>query len=144
MTGLRRAAGILVLAVLALPSCGSDGGPSAPVGRQFIEVDGERIPASQFVAAVQGLCTVIAFAGTDSQAAEDTFDDQVHASLHDIGAAVDDVDRPAAASLLKAKNRVEADFKGGTVSQDNLRELLDATHAALRTLSVSAPECPAS
>ena len=57
-----------------------------------------------------------------------------------------DVDRAAAADLLRAKQRVEAGLAAGALSDGfaaDVETLLEATRDALSDLGVSSPACPA-
>jgi len=61
-------------------------------------------------------------------------------------AATEVRDRGAAADLLEAKQRVEADLAGADLPPefaDHVGALLDATGAALDTIGLDAPDCPA-
>jgi hypothetical protein len=63
-----------------------------------------------------------------------------------IAAAVEEVDRAVAAELLEAKQAVEADLTEPVLPAgfpDHVGSLLDATRAALDTLGLDAPDCPA-
>lgn len=110
--------------------------------------DGEPAPDptgadARWLAAVDGLCASIAEAG-DPAAAERAFFDRSHDALHEIAAAASEADREAAAALLTAKNRVEADFRDAPTRQElegHLQTLIAATVDALTALGVNAPGC---
>ena len=138
--------GVVVALVLSASSCrdsreGSEGsGPTIVLAGESAPV-----PVSRLTGAVEGLCTAVGQAPDGRRAAEATFFDESHATLHVVARALEDVDRPAAAALLEAKQRVEADFSGGLASggrvADDLRLLVDATRAGLARLEVQAPAC---
>ncbi len=138
--------GVAVALALFTGSCQDSGGGSEGSGPTVV-LPGEPapVPVSRLTAAVDGLCTAVGQAPDGPRAAEATFFDESHATLHVIAGALEDVDRPAAAALLEAKQRVEADFSGGLASggrvADDLRILVDATRAGLTRLEVQAPDC---
>ena len=140
------AAVVSVAVALSTGSCRDSGGGSEGFGATIV-LGGEPapVPVSRLTAAVEGLCTAVGQAPDVPRAAETTFFDDSHATLHVIARALEDVDRPAAAALLEAKQRVEADFSGGLASggrvADDLRILVDATRAGLARLEVSTAAC---
>jgi hypothetical protein len=94
--------------------------------------------------AVHGLCEL--GSATDHAEAEAIFLDRSHETLHVIAAATEERDRGAAADLLEAKQRVEADLAGADLPPDfaaNVMELIEATRAALEAIGLDAPACPA-
>lgn len=79
---------------------------------------------------------------TGPSAAEALFFDRAHERLHEIAAAVEQVDRAAAGRLLEAKERVEAGI--GTLPHSfasNMEGLLEATRAGLAELGLPSPGC---
>ncbi len=107
--------------------------------------DGTR-EASQarFQRTVAALCTSAEQAQESRAAAKRTFEDRAHGPLHELAAAVEVVDRAAAAELLRAKNLVEIDFAGSTggrVLERELLDLLDASAQALTALRIEIPGC---
>jgi hypothetical protein len=138
---------VVVVLALALTagSCRSEtaGGPAEP--GTTVVLAGEPVPVSRLTAAVDGLCTALRQAPANPKAAEATFFDESHATLHVVARALEDVDRPAAAALLEAKQQVEADFSAGLASggrvSDDLRRLVDATRAGLTRLEVPTQAC---
>ncbi|MEX2459564.1 MAG: hypothetical protein WD770_11350 [Actinomycetota bacterium] len=100
-------------------------------------------PTARWLASVDGLCEALDHAG-DAEAAERAFVDRSHDALHEIAAAATEADREAAAALLTAKNRVEADFEdppGRAELEGHLQTLIAATVDALTTLGIDAPGC---
>ncbi|HXF73861.1 MAG TPA: hypothetical protein VNO79_14785, partial [Actinomycetota bacterium] len=70
--------------------------------------------------------------------------DRAHEELHVLAAAAERVDRGAAAALLLAKERVEADLEpGGPLARlpGDAAALLRAARAALRAVGLPAPPC---
>jgi hypothetical protein len=93
---------------------------------------------------VLGLCAIVN--ETDLAEAYTTFFDQSHATLHVIAGATDVVDRPAAGTLLEAKQRVEADLAGRELQESfgaDVERLIAATRGALESIGLDAPACPA-
>jgi hypothetical protein len=133
--------GLVALALVG-PACdGSDdrAEPSPPPSGSLGPVSPETADE-----AVLGLCAIAG--ATERDEAEATFADRSHQTLHVIAAAVEEVDRAVAAELLEAKQAVEADLTEPVLPAgfpDHVGSLLDATRAALDTLGLDAPDCPA-
>lgn len=84
-------------------------------------------------------------AGGDTESARTLFFDQVHDPLHTLAAEVEEKDRRAAATLLQAKQQVEAQFQAETdttVLASHVGRLIDAMHKAMAVLSIAATTCP--
>jgi hypothetical protein len=140
---LRLLASTLLAIALVATACGSDGGgneePSVPGSGALGPVTAEAAAE-----AVRGLCDLESATGRAE--AEATFLDRSHETLHEIATATEVRDRGAAADLLEAKQRVEADLAGADLPPefaDHVGALLDATGAALDTIGLDAPACPA-
>lgn len=129
-----------VLVALALGAGCSDGasreetsGPSSPPDRTLTTV-------------ADGLCRVAAEATTDTQQARVTFFAEVHVGLHTLAARLLDVDRKAAADLLRAKERAETAFAAALEAAAELDAALADLHAAARAglalLDVTVGACP--
>jgi hypothetical protein len=123
-------------------SCGSSNGDTSAI----LGVNGVRVPAPQLVKAMAGLCTARDQAATTPDSAKATFFDDSHQALHDIAAALERTDRNASATLLIAKQRVEADLNAGqsTTLVADLDQLATVTHDSLDRLHIRAASCPAS
>lgn len=132
----------LLALALVVAACGSDGGgnedpsvaPSGALGP---------VTAEAATAAVRGLCDLES--ATVRAEAEATFLDRSHETLHVIAAAAEVRDRGAAADLLEAKQRVEADLLGADLPPEfaaDVGALIDATRAALDAIGLDAPACP--
>lgn len=131
----------LVLLVPSLAACGAGGtaDPSPPPSGALGPVTPQAAEE-----AVRGLCDLRT--ATDRVEAEATFLDRSHATLHVIAAATEVRDRSAAANLLEAKQKVEADLAGNRLPPDfsaDVRSLIDATRVALAAIGLDAPVCPA-
>jgi hypothetical protein len=139
----RRFVPTLLAVALVVAACGSDGGanqdPSvAPSGALGL------VTAEAAATSVRGLCDLRT--ETDRAEAEATFLDRSHETLHVIAAATEERDRNAAADLLEAKQRVEADLAGADLPPDfaaDVGALIEATRAALEAIGLNAPTCPA-
>lgn len=128
----RLVAGVVALALLAGACGGGEPADDGPVS----EAAAER--------AVAGLCEILD--ATDRDAAEATFQDRTHQTLHDLAAAAEAIDRSAAADLLTTKQRVEADLAEPALPEGfgaDVDALLAATRAAFEVIGVEAPDCPA-
>lgn len=141
----RRPALALVTA-LVLAACATDGAtpsPSAPTALPSGELGVVTQEAAS--AAALGLCEVLSGLPTDPETAMATFHDRVHEELHVIAAATQVEDRAAAAALLQAKERVEADFDGPDAADagGDLEALAAALRDALAAIGLTAPDCRA-
>jgi len=132
----------LLAVALVAAACGSDGGesdgPSVPPSGALGPITSEAAAV-----AVRGLCDLES--ATDRAEAEATFLDRSHETLHVIAAATEVRDRGAAADVLEAKQRVEADLAGADLPPDfaaDVVALIDATRAALDAIGLDAPACP--
>lgn len=96
-------------------------------------------PASSYQTAVDALCEA-----RDAGAAEasDLFFDRAHGPLHVLADDVADEDRKATATLLEAKQEVEASLDAGsdTLHRD-FERLIDATVSALSVADVEVEAC---
>jgi hypothetical protein len=108
---------------------------------------GEKAPAHQAQAGSLGNVVVAlceARAEADPAASEEIFYDRVHARLHDLARATEEVDRAAAARLLEAKEAVESDLAGENSTPDlkrDIEELIGSARRALEVTSGGAPRC---
>ena len=131
---------VLIALALTLAGCSEAGGggvtepaPSGALG-----------PVSQDAAdeAVLGLCAIVEAVDVGSASAE--FQDRSHQTLHVIAAAADVADRDAAATLLEAKQRVEADLSRARLPEDfagDVEALLEATRGALDAIGLEPAPC---
>ncbi|MGH9268649.1 MAG: hypothetical protein ACRD0D_10795 [Acidimicrobiales bacterium] len=94
---------------------------------------------------IEGLCRARQQAGDDPGAAKATFFDTAHQGLHELARSLEEVDRGAAADVLRAKQMVEADLE--TEDRDlatDLDALVAETSAGFDALGLPAPSCEAS
>jgi hypothetical protein len=92
--------------------------------------------------AVAGLCD--AAGASELEVAAATFADRAHQTLHVVAAAVQEVDRAAAAALQQTKQRVEADLAEPALPPGfaaDVDALLVALRAALEAIGLEAPSC---
>ncbi len=140
-----RVAVVLAAALIGaqlLSSCSS--GPSTVGRTRTIQVDGEEVAASSLRGAVTGLCAALERLPADPRAARDDYYSLSHQRLHTIAAAVQEIDRSVAASLLQAMAVVEEDLARPPFPASlagDLDRLLAATRAALRALSIPTEPC---
>ncbi len=115
---------------------------TAPVS---VTMAGQTVTTAKLRAIAAGLCEAATQAGTDLSAAEKTFQGKSHDGLHLIARGLQDIDRPASATLLEAKGKVEGDFSnhapGPQVATD-LRSLSDVTKSSLARFNVTVDACP--
>ena len=136
-------AAILVFASVTLAGCRApeQGGPGT------VTMAGETVARSRLGAVVAGVCDAADLAGRNIANARVIFYAQSHDGLHLIARGLADVDRPAAAALLEAKQKVEADFlappPGMQVAKD-LRRLAEVTRSGLARFDVGIDPCPIS
>jgi len=131
-----------------LAACGSSGGTTTPVTSPASGPSGALgiVTEGAARAAVGGLCDIRARYTGDREAANGVFYDASHEELHVIAAAAEVKDRAAAARLLQAKERVEADLLADPLPEPfpaDLDRLIDATRAALKLLGIDVPPCAA-
>jgi hypothetical protein len=124
-----------VLAVVAT-GCSGSGDPATTTGPtgSVARADADR--------AVTGLCALVGM--TDLGAANATFQDEAHRTLHAVAADAERIDRAVSAALLETKQRVEADLAEPDLPPgfpDDVQALLVALRAALETIGLPAPEC---
>ncbi len=139
----RLLASTLLASALVAAACGSNGdgsdGPSAPPSSALGPVTAEAAAE-----AVRGLCDLASATGRAE--AEATFLDRSHETLHVIAAATEVRNRDAAAGLLEAKQRVEADLAETELPPDfaaDVGALIRATRGAIEAIELEAPACPA-
>jgi hypothetical protein len=112
-----------------------------------VTMAGQTVTTARLRAIAAGLCEAASQAATDVSAAEKTFSGKSHDGLHLIARGLQDIDRPASATLLEAKGKVEADFSkkapGATVAAD-LRSLSEVTKSSLARFNVTVDACPTS
>jgi hypothetical protein len=129
---------LIVALALLLAACANDGddeggSPSGSLGPVAQEAADE---------AILGLCTVID--AVDARSANAEFQNRSHQTLHEIAAAAEVVDRDAAATLLEAKQRVEADLSRARLPENfagDVETLLEATHGALEAIGLEVAPC---
>jgi hypothetical protein len=100
--------------------------------------------AAPLTDAAAALCTAKRQAATDPRAARRVFYDRAHDDLHELARQTQRTDRPVAARLLEAKQRVEHDLDADAAPQrlvGDLDRLLAATDAALTAISIPPPAC---
>jgi len=110
-----------------------------------VTMAGQTVTVARLLAIAAGLCEAAAQAPTDVAAAEKTFNSRSHDGLHVIARGLEQVDRAAAATLLQAKQKVEADFSrdaAGTQVAPDLQQLHEVTVASLARFNVTAGSCP--
>lgn len=117
---------------------------TAPVS---VTMAGQTVTTARLRSIAAGLCEAARQAATDVSAAEKTFSGKAHDGLHLIARGLQEIDRPASATLLEAKEKVESDFSkkapGAQVAAD-LRSLADVNKAGLARFNVTVDACPAS
>jgi len=133
------AAVVLAVALVAAGCTGDDRSPTS------IEVGDEDVPATRLADALQGVCLARAQAlAGNSLAAQETFFDRSHDTLHVLALALEGVDRAKAGELLLAKQLVESDLESGAtraaLAQD-LGRLAEVTRSGLARLDISTPPC---
>ena len=110
-----------------------------------VTMAGQTVTTARLRAIAAGLCEAATQAGTDLSAAETTFQGKSHDGLHLIARGLQDIDRPASATLLEAKGKVEGDFSnhapGPQVAAD-LRSLSGVTRSSLARFNVTVDACP--
>jgi hypothetical protein len=138
----------LALAVAAVEigagaACGSDHKP-APV---VVAMAGQTVATAKLQTIAGGICDAARQATSNVDAARQTFFGVSHDGIHLIARGLQDKHRDASATLLEAKQKVEADFltppPGPQIAAD-LRKLAAVTRTSLALFQVSADACPSS
>jgi hypothetical protein len=131
----------VVAAVVSGAGCGAGGKP-APV---VVAMAGETVATAKLLTIATGICDAARQAPGNIDTARQTFFGQSHDGIHLIARGLQDKDRDASATLLQAKQKVEADFltppPGSQVAAD-LRALAAVTRSSLARFRVSADACP--
>lgn len=135
------AAAVVGLVALGAGCSGSSPGSSPSPGRTI--VDGkDTVPVARLVDAAAGLCQARKVAATDPVAARAAFFDRSHEALHIVARVLEPVDRPLAAQLLEAKQKVEAELDAGPPSlAGDLGRLSDVYRAGLGRLAIESSPC---
>lgn len=131
LRGRRAAVTAAVFGVL-LAACSDDGdGRTAASGEPVIAAG-----------VAEGLCLARQQAADDPGAARSTFFDSAHEGIHELARSLQEVDRGAAADLLRSKQALEAALEsedaGLTVKLD---DLLATTTVGLEVLGLPTPAC---
>jgi hypothetical protein len=153
---MRRAAAVLfglAVAPMVLVACGGGGGSgSGSNGGSSGTTTVATTPAttvatrrqSAFDPILEAVCQAASEAGTDPAGAGRTFYARAHEGLHALAGELAKVDRIQAATVLEAKEKVEADLAatppGSGLAQD-LSTLAVATGAGVNRLAPGAPTC---
>lgn len=129
------------------PTSGSptSGSPTSSVPPSSVTVAGESVPVARLTGYAAAICEAARQAATDFDAARRTFNGRAHDGLHLIARGLETVDRAAAASLLEAKQKVEADLSKPPPADQlvaDLNRLADVTRSGLARFEVTADACP--
>jgi hypothetical protein len=119
--------------------------PAATTAPTTVTVAGESVPVARLAGYATSICDAARQAATDVRAASKTFNGRAHDGLHLIARGLETVDRAAAATLLEAKQKVEADFsKPPPVAQlvADLNQLAEVTRSSLARFGVNVEACP--
>jgi len=111
-----------------------------------VTMAGETVSTTRLRAIAIGLCEAAQQAATDISAAARTFNSKSHDGLHLIARGLQEIDRPASAALLEAKQKVEGDISSkaaGPQLAADLRSLSDVTKTSLARFTVTVDACPA-
>lgn len=125
-----------------LASCeanGSGATPAAPSGSLGV------VTVEDARRAVSALCEIAAHEVAARDAANATFYDRAHQTLHVIAAAVEVRDRAAAAALQQDKGVVEEDLARQRLPRsfaDDVMALVSGTRDALARVGIDVPPCP--
>lgn len=152
----------LLIAVAALSAaCGSDDhspesanssattstttAPTVTTPPAAVTVGGESVPVTRLANYAASICEAARQAATDPGAASKTFNGRAHDGLHLIARGLETVDRAAAATLLEAKQKVEADFSEPPPAAQlvaDLNHLAEVTRSSLTRFGVNVEACP--
>jgi hypothetical protein len=132
------AAAVIVLAVAAVLLSRSREVKERP------EAKSGTLDDQELSAAFSALCTSRTLVDDDLDAARDVFFTRAHATLHVMASELSNTDRPLAAELLEAKNRVEQELTGvgPQTAAEAIDRLLSISKQALISLGMNSPSCP--
>lgn len=119
--------------------------PAATTPPTAVTVGGETVPVDRLVGYATAICEAARQAATDVGAARKTFNGRAHDGLHLIARGLETVDRAAAATLLEAKQKVEADFSQPPPAAQivaDLNHLAEVTRSSLALFGVDVDACP--
>jgi hypothetical protein len=140
---MHRLAPLALLLALAMvgAACGSGKKP-APV---VVAMAGETVATSRLLSIAAGICDAARQAATNIDTARQTFFGQSHDGIHLIARGLQEKDRAASATLLEAKQKVEADFLSPPPAAQvvgDLHRLAAVTRTSLARFGVTAEACP--
>jgi hypothetical protein len=124
---------------------GTSASTTATPGPTAVTVAGESVPVARLAGYAASICEAARQAATDVEAARKTFNGRAHDGLHLIARGLEAVDRAAAATLLQAKQKVEADFSKPPPAAQlvaDLNQLADVTRSSLARFEVNVEACP--
>lgn len=142
MLGRRRGGVWALSAALSLAACGGGSGGDASTPSPLPSGSLGVVTPVAAAAVLQGLCGVRD--APDAPAANAIFYDRTHQELHVIAAATEEQARSAAATLLEAMQRVEAELERPLLPaafSADVESLVGATRAALSSIGLDAPGC---
>ena len=136
----------VVLAVAVGPPVGACGGSGPSTGTASPSATTAAPAGSALAGLGDRVCAVARSARAgDADSARASFFGPVHDDLHELADELSRTDRPAAARLLEAKQRVESDLASLETTGDleaSADELALATAEELRRLGMTVGECP--
>jgi len=139
----RPAVGVAAVVLGVGAACAKSSQP-APV---VVAMAGQTVATAKLQTIAGGICDAARQATTDVDAARQTFFGVSHDGIHLIARGLQDKHRDESATLLEAKQKVEADFltppPGPQIAAD-LRKLAAVTRTSLALFKVSADACPSS
>jgi hypothetical protein len=128
-----------------VPATSGTAAPTSATTSSTVMVAGESVPVARLTGYAAAICLAAGQAATDVDAARRTFNGRAHDGLHLIARGLETVDRAAAARLLEAKQKVEADLSKPPPAAQlvaDLNQLADVTRSSLALFQVTADACP--
>src|SRR5688500_10681864 len=119
--------------------------PTTTTAPTAVMVAGESVPVARLAGYAASICEAARQAATGVAAASKTFNGRAHDGLHLIARGLETVDRAAAATLLEAKQKVEADFSKPPPAAQlvaDLNQLAEVTRSSLARFGVNVDACP--
>ena len=104
--------------------------------------DQGNVDAAEWRDAAAQLC-VLADAVAEGRVSDgaDLFAEHIHGPIHSLADRTSDLDRSAAADLLRAKTTIEDAFDHGEIAMGQVERLLDSFFAAMVTVGATSVDC---
>jgi len=142
---IRRLLPLLVILALTAAACRGDEAPGGDTASGSPS-GGTGTTQAQADVAMGGLCDIATGTVTAKADVQEAFEGRAHEALHAVAAQAQEIDPVVAGKLLEAKAVVEEDLQADASPPDlpaDAQDLVTAFGAALQTIGLRVPACPA-